>query len=65
MLYYTQSVDPIMLWAINEILRVKSLPTRGTEEKARMLLDYAETYPNAILRFKVSDIVLHVDSDAT
>ena len=29
-----------------------------------MLLDYAPTYPNAILRYEASKIVLHVDSDA-
>ena len=33
MLYYTQSVDPTMLRAINEILRVQSRPTRDTEKK--------------------------------
>ena len=65
MLYYARSADPTMLRAINEILRVQSRPTRDTEEKARMLLDYASTYPNAILRYKDSDMVLDVDSDAT
>ena len=29
-----------------------------------MLLDYAENYPNAILRYKYSNMVLHVNSDA-
>ena len=29
-----------------------------------MLLDYAVTYPNEILRYKASDMVLYVDSDA-
>ena len=47
------------------MLRVQSLPTRDTSEKARMLLDYAATYPNAILRYKANDMVLYVDSDAS
>ena len=64
MLYYCRSVDPTMLQPINKILRVKSKPTRDTEEKARILLDYAETYPNTIIQYKASDMVLHVDSDA-
>ena len=64
MLYYTWSVDPTMLRKINGILRVQPRPTWDTEEKARMLLDYAATYPNKILRYKASDMVLHVDSDA-
>ena len=63
-LYYAQSVDATMLWVVNEILRVQSLPTRDTEGKARMLLDYAATYLNEILRYKASYMVIHVDSDA-
>ena len=65
MLYYERSVDPTMLQEINEILRVQSRPTRDTEEKAIMLLYYAATYTNAILHYKASDMVLHVDSDTT
>ena len=52
MLYCARSVDPAMLRA------------RDTEEKARILLDYAATYLNAILCYKPSDMVIHVDSDA-
>ena len=29
-----------------------------------MLLDYAETYPNTAIRYRASEMVLHVDSDA-
>ena len=29
-----------------------------------MLLDYAETYPHKIIRYKASNMVLYVDSDA-
>ena len=36
-IYYAWSVDPTMLWEINEILRVQSRPTR------RMLLYYEAT----------------------
>ena len=64
MLYYARSIDPTMLGAINEILRVQSRPTQDTSEKAIMILDYAATYPNDILRYKASDIVLYVHSDA-
>ena len=63
MLYSARSVDPLMLQAINEILQVQLRPTQDTEEKSRLSLDYAATYPNAILRNKSSDMVLHVDSD--
>ena len=29
-----------------------------------MLPDYVETYPNAIIRYKSSDVAIHVESDA-
>ena len=38
--YYTHSIDPTMICAINEISRVKYKPTTNTIEKARMLIDY-------------------------
>ena len=63
MLYYSRSLDPMMPRAINENLRVQSRPTRDTEEKSIMLLDYSATYPNEIFRYKASDMVLHVDLD--
>ena len=63
MIYYARSVDPTMLQAINEISRVQSQPTRDTAGKAKILLDYSATYPNAILWYNISDMVLHVDSD--
>ena len=65
MLYYARSVDPKMQQAINKILRVQSWPTRDTAEKSRMLIDYSATYSNAILTYKASDMVLHIDSDAS
>ena len=64
MIYYARSLDPTMLREINEILRVQSQPTRDMAEKEKMLLDYAATYPNEILRYKARDMVLHIDSDA-
>ena len=63
MLYYAQLVDPNMLRAIDEILRVQSRPTQDTEEKARMLIYYVTTYPTEILHYKARDMVLHMDSD--
>ena len=63
-LYYGRAVDPCMLPAINEISTQQSHPTTDTNAKAKMLMDYAHTYPNATIRYKASDMQLHVDSDA-
>ena len=32
-------------------------------EKAQMLLDYVNTYPNPKIRYNASDMILYVDSD--
>ena len=64
MFYYTRSEDLTMIWEINKILSLPSRPTRNTEKKLRILLEYESTYPNEILRYKYSDIVLQVDSEA-
>ena len=34
-------------------------------KKAKRLLNYVATYPDAYLQFYASDMVLHVDSDAS
>ena len=63
-LYYARSVDPTILREINEIPRVQSRPIRDTEEKSRILIDYAATYLHATICYKASDMVLHMDSYA-
>ena len=50
--------------SINEILRVQSRPTRDTEEKSRILLDYTATDLNSVLHYKAKNMVIHLDSDA-
>ena len=60
-LYYARSANPTMIREINAILQVQSRQTWDTEEKSRILLDYAETYPNEVIRYKAINMVLHVD----
>ena len=38
-----------MLQAINEISRVKSKPTKDTDTKSSMVLDYFASCPNAVI----------------
>ena len=57
-------MDPTILPAINEIGLNQARPTENTKKKVIQLLDYLHTHPNAKLRYKKSDMVLHVDSDA-
>ena len=59
-----RALDPNMLCAFNEISRVQARPTKYTMEKAKWFLDYAATYPNAIILYHASQMVFHIDSDA-
>ena len=58
------AVDPTMAPAINDIATEQSTASEDTLAKCKMLLDYAATYPEAIIRYFTSDMVLHIDSDA-
>jgi hypothetical protein len=64
LLYYARAVDATMLPAINEISGSQASPTQKTMTACKMLLDYAATYPLAILRYHASDMALHTDTDA-
>jgi hypothetical protein len=64
LLYYARAVDPTMLPAINEISGSQASPTQKTMRACKMLLDYAATYPLAIIRYHASDMALHTDTDA-
>jgi hypothetical protein len=64
LLYYARAVDPTMLPALNEISAQQASPTALTTTKCNQLLDYAATYPNAVIRYHASQMVLHVDTDA-
>jgi hypothetical protein len=64
LLYYARAVDATMLPAINEISGSQASPTQKTKNACTMLLDYAATYPLAIIRYYASNMALNVDTDA-
>ena len=64
MLYYGRGVDYTIVTSINEISMTQAQATEFTQQKAKMLLDYLHTHPEATLRFKASKLILHIDSDA-
>jgi len=43
---------------------INLIPTQKTMKKIKQLLDYAATYPNAVIRYYASDMILHAESDA-
>ena len=54
-----------MLVALGTLASAQTKGTEATARAAAQLLDYAATHPDAVLRYKSSDMVLHVHSDAS
>ena len=64
-LYYTRAVDCTILRALNAMASESSSPTERTLKRVRQFLDYMATHPNAVIRFRASDMILNVHSDAS
>ena len=65
LLYYARAIDNTMLVAISTLASVQSKGTKATLNAAIHLLNYCATHPHAKIRFKASDMILHVHSDAS
>jgi hypothetical protein len=63
-LYYGRAVDPCILPALNEIASEQASPTTETVARTNMLMDYLHTYPDAIIRYHASDMILKTTVDA-
>ena len=64
-LFYARAIDMTILLALNAIAGAQAAPTTITLKRVHQLLVYMATNPNAIVRFRASDIVLNVHSDAS
>ena len=62
-LYYPRSVNPTMLPYLNKIYTQKQKPTVHTIKKCNCLLYYAENYPNTVIWYYASDMILHGDTN--
>ena len=49
---------------INEISSQQAKPTQAINEKVSLLIEYAHSYPDAIIRYRASHMQLYIDSDA-
>ena len=63
-MYYGRACDPCILPALNEIATEQASPTTETIERTGMLMDYLHTYPEAVIRYYASDMILKITSDA-
>jgi hypothetical protein len=65
LLYYARAVDSTMLTAIGSIATQQASATQATLKAVVHLLNYCATHPEAVVRYHASDMVLHVESDAS
>jgi hypothetical protein len=65
LLYYARAVDPTLLTALSTLATQQTKGTKQTMEDITQLLNYCATHPSAIIRYKRSDMILHVESDAS
>lgn len=65
LLYYARAVDSTMLVALGTLAAQQTKATTNTMTAAHQLLDYAATHPDAKIRFKSSDMILQIHSDAS
>ena len=54
-----------ILTALNAIAAEQAAPTERTMTHVHQLLDYMATHPTAVIRFRASDMILNVHSDAS
>ena len=64
-LYYARAVDNTMLPALGTLATQQAAPTQHTMNAVIQFLNYAVANPDAVLRYRASDMVLHVESDAS
>jgi len=64
-LFYAQAINMAILLALNAITGAQAAPTQNTLKRVHQLLDYMATNPDAIVRYRASDMVLNVHSDAS
>ncbi len=64
-LYYTQAVGPTILMALSAIAAQQSAPTEETLACVNQFLDYIWAHPDAKIRYRASNMILNVHSDAS
>jgi len=65
LLYYARAVDSTLLVTLGTIAAQQAEATKATEKAVNQLLDYCATNPNATIRYRASDMILKIHSDAS
>jgi hypothetical protein len=64
-LFYARAVDLTMLPALGTLAAQQSAPTKHTIQALTQFLNYAASHPDAIIRYRASDMILSVESDCS
>lgn len=64
-LYYARAVDSTMLVALGTLAASQTYATENTNKAVLQFLDYAASFPEAVVRYTSSDMILHIHSDAS
>jgi len=64
-LYYTRTVDMIVLMALSTIASEQTKGTERTLEKVYQVLDYLVTHPNAVVQFHTPDMAMSIHLDVS
>lgn len=64
-LYYARAVDPTMLCTLSKLSLGQGIPTIATYNAILHFLQYAATYPDAVIRYNPSDMRLILWSDGS
>ena len=64
-MYYARAVDCTMLVALSAIATHQTTSTENTINAVVQLLNYAASHPNAVVRYRASDMYLWVHSDGS
>ncbi len=65
LLYYARAVDATLLVALGTIAAQQAHGTATTSAAINQLLDYCHTHPSATIRYRASDMILKIHSDAS
>jgi hypothetical protein len=65
LLYWARSVNPTIIPTISALALEQAEATETMIEKLTQLLNYCAMNPNATFQYVVSDMVLHIHSDAS
>jgi hypothetical protein len=63
-LFYARAVDSTMLLSLNALAAAQKNSTQATVHALVHFLNYCATHPDATLRYRASDMILHIHSDA-